>query len=163
VTVALQETELAWALADAVEPELSAIERNYVFMAIGAGETFVAIRGLCKSVAEQRISLQPGLVQRCATWLQAYVGHRDERYLRYLIDHYLVPYSIHGPAMARVDRLRRPPTDTRSAVTGCRQRHSSFSPTTSATVPQGDLTKNSPRLSWAASGSASMGSSSVTR
>ena len=34
--------------------------------------------------------------------------------------------------------------------------------TTSTTAPHGDLTNNSPRLSWAASGSASMGSLSVT-
>jgi hypothetical protein len=39
----------------------------------------------------------------------------------------------------------------------------SFSSTTPATVPLGDLTNNSPRLSSAAPGSASMGSSSVTR
>ena len=111
MTVALlvQETDLAWTLAEAVTPHLSAIERNHVFMAIGAGEAFAAIRGLCKSVAIQRIALPPYLVQQCTIWLQTYVGHKDERYLRHLIENYLVPYSIHPPATVRVNRLPTTP------------------------------------------------------
>ena len=112
VTVALlvRETNLAWALAEAVKPYLGADERNHVFMAIGAGENFSAIRGLFKSVAIKRIALRPDLVQQCTTWLHAYVGHKDERYLRRLIEDYLVPYSIHVPTTARVNRL---PTTTK--------------------------------------------------
>ena len=104
----LQEADLAWALAEAVKPHLSAIERNHVYMAIGAGETFAAIRGLFKSVAFQRIPLEPDLVQQCVSWLRTYFGHKDERYLRHLLEAYLVPYSIHGPAWVRVNRLPTP-------------------------------------------------------
>ena len=109
VTVALlvRETNLAWALAEAVKPYLGADERNHVFMAIGAGENFSAIRGLFKSVAIKRIALRPDLVQQCTTWLHAYAGHEDARYLRRLIEDYLVPYAIHGPALVRINR---PPT-----------------------------------------------------
>jgi hypothetical protein len=106
----VQEINLAWALAEAVKPYLSALERNHVFMAIGAGENFSAIRGLVKSVAVKRIALRPDLVQQCTTWLHAYVGHKDERYLRRLIEDYLVPYSIHIPTTARGNRL---PTTTK--------------------------------------------------
>src|SRR6478609_6190407 len=81
MAILVQETALAWALAEAVKPHLSAIERNHVFMAIGAGETFAAIRGLVRSIAVKRIALRPDLVQQCITWLHAYVGHKDERYL----------------------------------------------------------------------------------
>jgi hypothetical protein len=107
VTVAriVQEANLAWALAEAVKPHLSALERNHVFGAIGAGDTFPAIRHLLKSVAINRIPLRPDLVQQCTTWLHAYVGHNDERYLRRLIEDYLVPYSMNGPATVRVSRL----------------------------------------------------------
>ena len=107
VTVALlvQETTLAWALAEAVKPHLSAAELDHVFVTIGAGDTFAAIRGLFKLVAIKRIALRPDLVQQCTTWLRAYVGHTDERYLRRLIEEYLVPYSIHVPATVRVNRL----------------------------------------------------------
>jgi hypothetical protein len=111
VTVALlvQEADLAWALAEAVKPYVSTVERNHVFMAIGAGETFAAIRGLVKSVAIKRIALPSDLVQLCTTWLHAYVGHKDERYLRRLIDDYLVPHSVRVPATARVNRLPTAP------------------------------------------------------
>jgi hypothetical protein len=110
MAILVQETALAWALAEAVKPHLSAIERNHVFMAIGAGETFAAIRGLVKSVAVKRIALRPDLVQQCMTWLHGYVGHKDERYLRRLVEDYLVPCSLRIPTTVRVDRL---PTTTK--------------------------------------------------
>lgn len=110
MAILVQETAFAWALAEAVKPHLSAIERNHVFMAIGAGETFAAIRGLVRSIAVKRIALRPDLVQQCITWLHAYVGHKDERYLGRLVEGYLVPCSIRILTTVRVDRL---PTTTK--------------------------------------------------
>lgn len=106
----VQEINLAWALAEAARPQLSAVERDDIFVAIGAGDTFGAIRQLFKSVAIKRIPLRPDLVQRCTTWLHAYVGHEDERYLRRLIDDFLIPYAIQVPAPLRVNRLPITPT-----------------------------------------------------
>ena len=105
MTGIVQETNLAWALADAVKPYLSAVECNHVFMAIGAGEPFAAIRGLLKSAVIKRIALQPDLMQPCTTWLHAYGGHNDERYLQSLIEAYLVPHSIPVPTTVRINRL----------------------------------------------------------
>jgi len=110
MAILVQEPALAWALAEVVKPHLSATERNHVFMAIGAGETFAAIRGLVKSVAVKRIALRPDLVQQCITWLHAYVGQEDEPYLRRLIEDQLVPCSIHIPTTLRISRL---PTTTK--------------------------------------------------
>jgi hypothetical protein len=110
MAIIVQETVLAWTLAEAVKPYLSAFERNHVFVAIGAGDNFVAIRGLVKSAAIKRIALRPDLVQQCITWLHAYVGQEDERDLRRLIEDYLVPYSIHIPTTVRINRL---PTTTK--------------------------------------------------
>jgi hypothetical protein len=98
---------LAWALAEALKPHLSDVERNLVFAAIGAGETFAAIRYLFKSVAVKGIPLHPDLAQQCTRWLHAYVGHESERLLRRLIDDYLVPCSQPGQlAVLTVDRHR---------------------------------------------------------
>jgi hypothetical protein len=104
VTVAplVQEINLAWALAEAVKPHLTVVERNHLFVAIGAGETFPAIRHLFRLAAVKRIPLRPDLVQQCASWLLAYIGHTEERYLRSLIEEYLVPHSIHVPATPRL-------------------------------------------------------------
>ena len=118
----VEQTNLAWALAEAIKPHLSAVERNHVFVVIGAGEAFAAIRHLFKSAAFKRIPLRPDLLRQCTSWLHAYVGHEDERYLRHLIENYLMPDSIHVLATGRVTRLTTPPNAGR-VVAAATQRH----------------------------------------
>jgi hypothetical protein len=112
----VQETDLAWALADAARPYLCAVERDDVYVAIGAGETFAAIRQLVKSVAVKRISLRADLVQRCTTWLDAYVGHEQERYLRRLIEDFVIPYQIQVPPTVGINCLPTRPKHGRLVV-----------------------------------------------
>jgi hypothetical protein len=118
----VQATNLAWALAEAITPHLSAVERNHVFVVIGAGETFAAICHLFKSAAFKRIPLRPDLLRQCTSWLHAYVGHEDERYLRHLIENYLMPDSIHVLATVGVNRLATRPNAGR-VVALAAQRH----------------------------------------
>jgi hypothetical protein len=73
----VQETNLAWAVAEAAKPYLSARDRNRVFVAVGAGDTFRVIRGLLKLASAKQIPLPAELVQRCTTWLDTY-GLREE-------------------------------------------------------------------------------------
>jgi hypothetical protein len=103
------EASLAWALALAAKPHLDALERNDIFVAIGAGETFAAIYTLLKWVAIKRIPVGPDLVQRCVSWLDVYVGHEDERYLRRLIEDFVFPIAIQAWATSRVNRLSGSP------------------------------------------------------
>ncbi|MDT5184885.1 MAG: hypothetical protein QOI29_3043 [Mycobacterium sp.] len=103
------EANLAWALALAAKPHLDALERNYTFVTIGAGETFAAIHTLLKWVAIKRIPVEPDLVRQCISWLDAYVGHRDERYLRRLIEDFAFPIAIQASATSRVNRLSMSP------------------------------------------------------
>jgi len=90
------EANLAWALALAAKPHLDALERNYTFVTIGAGETFAAIHTLLKWVAIKRIPVEPDLVRQCGSWLDAYVGHEDERYLRRVIEDFVGPGTGRG-------------------------------------------------------------------
>jgi hypothetical protein len=101
----VQEANLAWAVAEAAKPYLSAVERDAVFVAIGAGETFAAIRGLLRSVEIKRIPLRPDLLQQCRTWLRGYGGHDDERFLCYLIEELLLPHLIGAAGTTRVIRV----------------------------------------------------------
>lgn len=94
-----QEANLAWALALAAKPHLNVVERNGLFVAIGAGETFTVVRALVKWFAIKRISVEPDLVRQCVSWLDAYVGHEDERYLRRLVDDVVFPLAIRSSAM----------------------------------------------------------------
>ena len=105
----VHEAKLAWAVADAAKPYLSAMERNAVFVAIGAGETFAAIRGLLRSVDIKRIPLGPHLLQQCRTWLRGYGGHEDERHLRRLVEEPLIPHVIGASATIRVTRVPAAP------------------------------------------------------
>ena len=90
----VQETNLAWALIEAVKPQLNLLERNYVFVTTGAGDTFSAIRHLLKLIVAKGIPLRPSLVQLCVTWLESYAFHDDEEYLRRLIEGFLLPDAV---------------------------------------------------------------------
>ena len=114
------EVSLAWALALTAKPHLDDVERNDIFVQIGAGETFAAIRELLKWVATKRIPLGPDLVQWCVSWLDAYVGHEDERYLRRLIEDVVSPIAIQAWARFAVNRLSTSPQrrDSRPCLPG---------------------------------------------
>ena len=101
----VHEAKLAWAVAEAAKPYLNAVERDAVFVAIGAGETFAAIRGLLRSVEIKRIPLGLDLLQQCRMWLRGYGGHDDERHLRRLIEEPLIPYVIGARETMRVARV----------------------------------------------------------
>ena len=68
------EANLAWALSLAVKPHVDAVERNDIFVAIGAGDTLAAIRESYQMGCHQRNSDGPDLARRCVLWLDAYVG-----------------------------------------------------------------------------------------
>jgi hypothetical protein len=103
----VQETDLAWALIDVAKPHMHAGERNFVFVAVGAGDTFAAIRSLINLIAAKRIPLRPHLMQQCATWLDAYTFHDAHEQLRRVIEDFLMPTSIQASTAIR--RLSTPP------------------------------------------------------
>jgi hypothetical protein len=79
------EADLAWTLALAAKPHLNTVERNYIFITIGVGDSFGAISALLSWAAANRIALAPTVARQCASWLDTYAGHADETYLRHLI------------------------------------------------------------------------------
>ena len=103
------EANLAWALAIAAKQHLGIVDRNNIFVAIGAGETFAVVRALVKWVAIKRIPVKPDLVRQCVSWLDGYAGHDDERYLRRLIDEMVSPTENQAWAAARVNQVSTTP------------------------------------------------------
>jgi hypothetical protein len=102
-----QEANLAWALIEAAKPHMNAGERNFVFVTVGAGDTFAAIRNLINLIAAKRIPLHPHLMQLCTTWLDAYAFHDAHEHLRRVIEDFLMPTSIQASTAIR--RLSTPP------------------------------------------------------
>jgi hypothetical protein len=103
----VREADLAWALIDVAKPHMNAGERNFVFVSIGAGDTFAAIRSLINLLAAKRIPLRPHLMQLCTAWLDAYTLHDAHEQLRRVIEDFLVPISIQ--ATAAIGRRSAPP------------------------------------------------------
>jgi hypothetical protein len=103
------EADLAWALAPAATPQLDTVDRIEVSVAIGAGETFEAIRRLLKLVAVKHIPVKPDLVLGCIAWLHGYVGHEDEGTLRGHIEDFMITYPTQVPATVQVYQLPTTP------------------------------------------------------
>ena len=105
----VQETNLAWALIEVAKPHLNVLERNYVFVTTGAGDTFAAIHHLLKLIAAKGIPLRPSLVRLCVTWLDSYAFHDEEPYLRRLIEGFLLPDAMRALTAACVNPLSTAP------------------------------------------------------
>lgn len=82
----VDETKLAWALAQAAQPHLDVVDRNNIYVAIGIGETFSAIHFLIAALAGKGVALRTDVVVTFTAWLDAYVGHDEEPRLRTLIN-----------------------------------------------------------------------------
>jgi hypothetical protein len=86
----VHEADLAWRLALAVKPHLDTVERNDIFVALGAGDTFSAMRRLLKLVAVKKIRIGPQLVRQCISWLEGHVQQNGE-YFRHLVESIVSP------------------------------------------------------------------------
>jgi hypothetical protein len=105
-----QAASLAWALIEAAKPHMNAGERNYVFVTVGAGDTFAAVRSLINLVGAKRIPLHPHLVQLCAAWLRGYAFHDEHEDLRGVVEDVLRPNTIQVfPATRRLSTPKPPP------------------------------------------------------
>jgi hypothetical protein len=104
-----QEANLALALIEVAKPHMNAGERNYVFVTLGAGDTFAAIRSLINLVAAKRIPLRPHLVQLCAVWLSGYTFHDEHEHLRRVIEGFLMPRTLQASAIRRLSAPPKPP------------------------------------------------------
>jgi hypothetical protein len=81
----LQEHDLAWALADIADPQCRCTERHNIYVAIGVGDTFSAIRALVMVIVREGLPLPLDLVAALASWLDAHSHNESEPHLRGLV------------------------------------------------------------------------------
>jgi hypothetical protein len=74
----VHDVDLAWALAEATHDRLDAAERIYAYVALGGGDTAIAIRGLTLVAMRERVLMSPELADAVRTWWAAHEGGRDE-------------------------------------------------------------------------------------
>ena len=107
----MADIELAWELAEGGARHLDATERDNLYVAIGAGETFSAVKLLMHAVVGNGVALRAETIIRLLAWLDGYRDHPDERGLRRLIAQVNIDTDYHTPAPTRlptVYRYRRP-------------------------------------------------------
>jgi hypothetical protein len=107
-------TGLAWELADAAKPCLDRKQRNQVYIDIGVGDVYSAVKFLLQTVVQSQVSVGSETVRKLNLWVASYRDHPDEARLLDLIGRVTVD---------RIDESPRPPATppALSTVTNYRQ------------------------------------------
>jgi hypothetical protein len=79
------EAALAWALMEAMSPELRPTMRSAIFIQLGAGENMRVIQEVLSACIVLGVSPPPDLVARTDAWLDCYRGNAEEPSIRYLL------------------------------------------------------------------------------
>jgi hypothetical protein len=110
----VEESKLAWALAEVAHPHFSVGERHAIYAAIGAGDPFSAICSLVAVIVREGLPLPLDLVAAFPSWLDAYSDNESEPHLRRLIaklrSQSRNPLSLTEPrrrSLSIADRYRR--------------------------------------------------------
>ena len=74
----------AWQLADAASPCLTDDERTMIFFELGCDENHLAAGRILAVVVREGFPLPAALLTTLTTWLDLYVGTREEQRLRAL-------------------------------------------------------------------------------
>jgi hypothetical protein len=94
-------TALAWELAQLATEHLTFREHTDVYVAIGAGDTYMAIALLLVVLVHNSVGIPESVPPRVTYWLDAYAGSDDEDRLRPLIRQLNVrPSELPPPAAA---------------------------------------------------------------
>jgi hypothetical protein len=81
----ISDASVAWQLADAAAPCLTGDERTMIFVQLGCGENQLVAERILAVVVREGFPLPAALLTALTTWLDLYVGTREERRLRALI------------------------------------------------------------------------------
>jgi hypothetical protein len=76
---------VTWRLADAASLCLTGHERTMIFVQLGCGENHLAAEQILAVVVREGFPLPAALLTTLTTWLDLYVGTREEPRLRALI------------------------------------------------------------------------------
>jgi len=90
-------TGLAWDLADAAKPCLDRQQRNKVYIAIGVGDVYSAVKFLLQTVVQSQVSVGSETARKLNLWVASYRDHPDEARLLDLIGRVTVDQVHESP------------------------------------------------------------------
>jgi hypothetical protein len=93
-----EETVLVWSLFDAAKPILSAEERQWLCVQIGAGDQTEAINFLSTHLTRHEVAISDELLKPLWAWASGYLGSDSEQRLRTLLTRLGVPPQSAAPA-----------------------------------------------------------------
>lgn len=76
---------MAWLLVDAVKSYLTDYERTVVFVELGCGEGYLAIKRILTTLPAIRMALPVAIFAKLTAWLNSHAGSPEEPQLRMLI------------------------------------------------------------------------------
>ncbi|WP_231977691.1 tryptophanase [Mycobacterium sp. E2989] len=82
----ISDEDMAWLLADAVTSGLTGYERTLVFIELGCGEGYLAIKRILTTLLSNPIPLPVSIFSKLAVWLNSYAGNPEESQLRMMLD-----------------------------------------------------------------------------
>lgn len=81
----ISDEDMAWLLVDAVKSCLTDYERTIVFVELGCGESYLAIKRILTALTSNRMTLPVALVSKLTGWLKSHAGSPEEPKLRMML------------------------------------------------------------------------------
>jgi hypothetical protein len=81
----ISDEDMAWSLVDAVKSCLSDYERTVVFVELGCGEIYLAIKRILTALLSTRMTLPVAMLSKLTSWLNGYAGSPEEPQLRMIL------------------------------------------------------------------------------
>jgi hypothetical protein len=81
----ISDEDMAWLLIDAVKSCLAGYERTLVFIELGCGESYLAIKRILTILLSTRMALPVAILSKLTDWLNGYVGSPEEPHLRTML------------------------------------------------------------------------------
>jgi len=81
----ISDEDMAWLLVDAVEACLTGYQRMIVFVELGCGESYLAIKRILTNLLSTGMTLPEPIISKLTGWLNGYAGSPEEPQLRVML------------------------------------------------------------------------------
>lgn len=78
----ISDEDMAWLLVDAAKSCLTGYARTIVFVELGCGESYLAIKRILTALLSTRIAVPVAILSMLTGWLNGYAGSPEEPQLR---------------------------------------------------------------------------------
>ncbi|OBH60730.1 tryptophanase [Mycobacterium sp. E2479] len=78
----ISDDDMAWLLVDAAPSCLTGYERTNVFVELGCGESFLAIKRILTAILSNQMTMPVTILSKLTCWLNGYAGSPEEARLR---------------------------------------------------------------------------------